>query len=179
MDESLIVAEIAEQIRSLYVSEMRRRSTHKNYNPGPRFRSIWNQAARLCLDHELNPNSHVRALLESTRNPYPNMLVGLKALRRTEEYMRREDGYAENTLNACVARLQSWLNCGYDLIDIIQRPQEPFPASFRYVTALRAGLTPIADQYRDQAMIELRTRPAFRRALSKLLPSAVTEAFDE
>jgi len=162
------ISETSDQLRESYTVCFRSRGGWcARWIPGGKFNDTWRKAAILCLKEGLDPDSHVRALLTTVRNPYPNMLVGERAVARTRSFVEREGCDEVVLFKAQLAKLRGCLNVGEPLEQSLTKQTGDFSATFRYCVASQAGLPAIAMRYKEEAMRELQFRPKLRELVAE------------
>lgn len=166
------IQQIADLIRILYVKYLRKKSPRwRHYTPGARQATFFRKAAELCLQNHLDPDAHVRALINSVEVPHPYMLLGKQALVRTKLFTRSEAKNDFLDFKAQLANLDNRLKTGESLEDILNGPSGDLSPAFRYVVALEAGLFDLAKTLKPAAKAELRFRPKFKELLEQAMPN--------
>ncbi len=175
MEGATDIAEIAERVESLYDVHMQTRGTsYRGFTSGMKWKSVFRQAAELCVEFGFDPASHVRAL-DRVPNPRPNMLLGPAAVVRTKRLLETEDEYERDWLNAQFSRLRARLNIGENIVCLLLNECEDFSDSFRFAMAVRLGLPHVASNYRDSARRELKLQPRLVEVMRPLLSEEFLE----
>ena len=184
MTGSCDVGELAWHIEKIYTARVRSRGrAWEHYTPGARWTVCWNKAASICLEYGFDPEAHVRALFEGwpasdhkeRRNPWPNMLVGDRAIFRTQQFLRSVGSDELRRLRSQLGYLQGRINSGFNVVAVLTDPEQDLCAAIRYAFAVNAGLPSVASRFRDAARLELRLSPERRALIAKMLPPTCTE----
>ena len=174
------ISKLGSLVKEAYIDQLRARGGRWcRYDPGPRFDSCWERAARVCVDHGFDPGTHVRALTDTVRSPYPNMLVGTRAVERTRAFMPAEKRDDAMLLRAQVARLHGCLRTGEALADVLNDPSEELTPAVRFCLAVKCGHPDVASKLREAACVELRQRPQLRTQLQELLSGVHMEVVND
>lgn len=171
---------IADILRIEYISRVRARGgVWSRYLPSSVHAKVWLKAASICLNHELDPIAHVRALVEMMRNPYPNQLLGDKAIRRTRTFIGRSLCDARLLVQAQLSRLIGCLNVGENVVTLLTCQGDSLCAALKYYVAARVGLPALASQYRDEARREFLMKPELLKCLGDILPEAFVKVLND
>lgn len=169
------IATVARIVRQAYVFSLHaRQGRWLRYAPHPRKNWVWTKAAKLCLQHELDPAAHVRSLTETVRDPYPEMLLGEKAVERTTKFIAKPPEHRDERvyLQSQLVHLENCLHTGKDLAHVLMSETADLTSAFRYYMAVRTGLHTVATKYRYEARLELLLKPELRKLLIPLLSGA-------
>lgn len=170
MVEAEILEATADLVRDIFTIRLRAKGgRYTHYEPGPRLSSTWMKVAALCIQNELSPTAHVEALIASISDPYPNMLLGQKALTRTREYMKDEEDSERSLLSSQLCMIRGCLRVGESMVSILTNQHNSLSPALRYVLAKKLGFTSIASQFHMAAVVELKLRPKYRELLYNAL----------
>lgn len=172
-----VIVELGQRIRRMYIARVRMRGgrwAHYEPSAGP---NLWFGVASLCAAHGLDPELHVNALVDGDLEPYPNKLLGVKAVERTRRHARvqcRVDCVGEH-VESQLAKLRGRVACGTDLRSVLTSPLEDLTYAFRYAVAVSSGMNDVACLMRPFAQLDLAARPEMRARLATLLPPGVVD----
>lgn len=170
-----VVVELGHRIKRMYIARVRMRGGRwTQYEPSAS-PSLWLSAASLCAAHGLDPELHVNALVDGDLEPYPNKLLGVKAVERTQRYARmwRRVDCAGEHVESQLAKLRGRVDRGADLRSVLMDPLEDLTWAFRYAVAVASGMDDIARSTQPFAQLDLVARPEIRKRLAMLLPPGV------
>lgn len=177
MDEELDIGEIAHYIKQRYTELYRARGVeYARCVFGTRWEVYWRKAAALCLHHGLDPDVHIRALLNEKPFPQPYQLLGDWAVERTKKFMATQIGSELIYAQSQMTHLGNWLRGGEKIEKVLLNPNADLTDSFRYCIARKLELFEIASKFREHARLELRMNPERLQVLRRLLPDAFMEA---
>ena len=161
---------IAMALKKLYTAMLRARGNRwTGYRASDRNNDVWYKIAHLCIENDFNAEDHVRALVTSTRNPYPNMLLGPNAVERTRVYSTESTQNETLHFKAQLARLTGRLRVGDALSSILFDSTESFTPAFRVCIAKLCGVAGIAERYGEAAELELQLNRSLNSVINLVL----------
>lgn len=147
---------------------------------GRRYQAVWPTIGRFILDHSLDVSTLFESLftewLTSNKGdqlPHPSLLVGQENLQRAASGNSRAVTMAINSLagyDADLAREVQLMGWQYRMTPtqatrvLLGDRGRTYSPLFRYVAAVEAGLSDLANTFRDGAAVEFIFHTASRRA---------------
>jgi len=165
--------DVAKQVRDCYTRLIRARGgVWEHWRPSDRLSNVWVEAASICLQHGFTAEDHVTALLGEIRRPQPTMLLGERAVERTEKYVNRANRNDYWDFCAQLGQVRCANESGEDVEQVLADTSRDFSPAFRYCLAANCGFDELAGRYKDAARQELLMKPKLREMLSRMLPEA-------
>lgn len=171
---------IATVIKNAYVSFIRSRGGGwSNYNPSSKQNVFWTKAAELCLQHGLEPEQHVLALVSSVRECLPYMLTGTNAVDRTKRFIGTYDNEFDlRYLKAQINYLKPYLTNKETLTKVLATSVNLSPL-FACISAIRFGALDALKSRLTDAVIEMYLKPEYAKLLRNAFKVEFTEVCNE
>lgn len=166
----------AEAVRNAY--RLRRQMHQPTWNGGDkRWQTCWQKTADFIELHELDLDQYLDAQFElKAPFPMPNQMYSSAALTRSEAYQNQQSDPMEEIsrrLDVEMSFLQTRLDIGFSLDEILGFPASPLTPLFCYCVALNFGRGDLAKYFVEGAKKQLARSPKAREVYLALLPEDV------
>lgn len=153
------VKQAARRVRSAFMK--RKRMRHPTYKAqANRYGRIWEKAAIICLEKDIDEEAFVEAQFQAIDDPYPNHLTNRQgALRRYEEYKQglsdghKAHGFVDSQMENVLGRARA----GADMHRYLSECELDICPAVRYIAAAVLGYTKLVKSM-EQAAVEYARR---------------------
>lgn len=200
------VAQLAQVVRAIYIACHRERTGSSDYGDKPmpqwdggetRFgvqrRSAWTPLVRFILQHNLDPVAYIRAQFwahPERQPPSPVSILTANSLVRYQEYAEQVPGQLRRahrtnllSVNGHVEALineLNWVPQRAIRYALLETTAVVATGLFRYAMAVDRGITDVAQQFRDHALLQyMLQKQAYDDGWKGLEPSIPPELFAE